>query len=200
MESRVSIICLTPLAQHDFMYNNMIPTMQKVLGEIMELVTTQAGRTILEKEYTMRTMVITNPSESTSWIWNEYYKFLSINGLEKTVFFIIDFPNDTDQLYLLSKYIEYGYKELMPLNLSNFTPPTKAGGNYCQKKYLNSYKRSILSKNIYTSKKPIRCREWVFWYFIVQKLLPDFYSFFWSDIHPVIRLNVEGIVECINVL
>ncbi len=82
--------------QHDFMYNNMVPTMQKVLGEIRDLVTNQEGRTILETQYTMRPKAITNPSVSTSWIWNEFYKFLSINGLEKTVFFIKDFPNDTD--------------------------------------------------------------------------------------------------------
>ena len=66
------------------MYNNMVPTMQKVLGEIRDLVTTQAGRTILETQYTMRPTAITNQSNSTRWIWSEYYKFLSLSGLQNT--------------------------------------------------------------------------------------------------------------------
>ena len=104
----------TPKEQHDFMYNNLLPVMAKVLTEIRDLVTTQAGRTVLETVYTMRPTAITNPSASTPWIWNEYYKYISINGLEETSFYKEDFPKDTDQLYLLSKYIEYGHKELKP--------------------------------------------------------------------------------------
>ncbi|SFC55227.1 SprT family zinc-dependent metalloprotease [Flavobacterium phragmitis] len=100
--------------QHDFMYDKMIPTMQNVLSEIRDLVTTSAGRNVLETEYTMRPTAITNPSASTPWIWNEYYKYISLNGLQETSCFIQDFPNGTDQLYLLSKYIEYGHKELKP--------------------------------------------------------------------------------------
>ena len=88
--------------------------MQKVLSEIRDLVTPSAGRTILETEYTMRPTAITNPSASTLWIWNEYYKSISINGLEETNCYKDDFPKDTDQLYLLLKYIEYGHKELRP--------------------------------------------------------------------------------------
>jgi hypothetical protein len=100
--------------QHDFMYGKMILTMQKVLGEIRDLVTTAEKRAVLETEYTMRPTAITNPSASTPWIWNEYYKYISINGLEESYCFKEDFPNDSDQLYLLSKYIEYGHKELKP--------------------------------------------------------------------------------------
>jgi hypothetical protein len=100
--------------QHDFMYTKMIPTMQKVLGEIRDLVTTQTGRTVLETVYTMRPTAMTNPSASTPWIWNEYYKYISINGLEETSCYKEDYPKDTNQLYLLSKYIEYGHNELKP--------------------------------------------------------------------------------------
>ncbi len=34
----------TPNEQHDFMYDHMIPTMQKVLGEIRNFVTTESIR------------------------------------------------------------------------------------------------------------------------------------------------------------
>ena len=67
--------------QHDFMYDKMIPTMQKMLGEIRNLVMTSSGRTEVEK----RTMHPTSIRlTSTPWIWNEYYKYLSLNGLDKS--------------------------------------------------------------------------------------------------------------------
>lgn len=96
--------------QHDFMYIKMIPTMKTVLSEIRDLVTTTDGRTILETQYTMHPT--TNPLTSTSWDWDEYYKYLSINGLEEATCFAIDFPKFSDQWNLLAKYIEYGHKEL----------------------------------------------------------------------------------------
>lgn len=95
--------------QHDFMYTKMIPTMQKVLSEIRDSVTTQTGRNILETQYTMHPT--TNPLTSTQWIWNEYYKYISINGLEEATCFKIDFPKDSDQWKLFTKYIEYGHAE-----------------------------------------------------------------------------------------
>ena len=54
--------------QHDFMYNQMIPTMQKVLSEIRDSVTTITGRNVLDNEVTMHPT--TNPLTSTSWIWS----------------------------------------------------------------------------------------------------------------------------------
>uniref|UniRef100_UPI00286E58AB hypothetical protein n=1 Tax=Flavobacterium sp. TaxID=239 RepID=UPI00286E58AB len=44
----INTVLPTPIEQHDFMYNKMIPTMQKILGEIRDLVTTQAGRALVE--------------------------------------------------------------------------------------------------------------------------------------------------------
>jgi hypothetical protein len=98
--------------QHDFMYNNMVPTMQKVLGEIRDFVTTEPRRAVLENDYTMRPTAITNPSVSTPWIWNEYYKSISINGLEETSCYKEDFPKNSNQWSLLGQYINYGHKEL----------------------------------------------------------------------------------------
>jgi hypothetical protein len=88
----------------------MLPTMQKVLGEIRDLVTNQSGRTILETLYTMHPTI--SPLTSTPWIWNEYYKSISINGLEETSCYKEDFPKNSNQWSLLGQYINYGHKEL----------------------------------------------------------------------------------------
>ena len=97
--------------QHDFMYGKMIPTMQKVLGEIRDLVTTPAGRAEVEQRTMHPTFI---PLTSTPWIWTEYYKYLSINGLEEDYCFKEDFPKESDQWKLFVKYIEYGHDDLQP--------------------------------------------------------------------------------------
>ena len=96
--------------QHDFMYTFMIPTMQKVLSEIRDLVTTTTGRNVVDNSITMHPT--TNPLTSTPWIWSEYYKYLSLKGLDEANCFKVDFPKSSDQWNLLSKYIEYGHNEL----------------------------------------------------------------------------------------
>ncbi|QZK91527.1 SprT-like domain-containing protein [Flavobacterium sp. CHNK8] len=101
----------TPNEQHDFMYGKMIPTMQKVLGEIRDLVTTQAGRNKAEE----RVMFITlTPPTSSSWNWYDYYKYISLNGLGETSCFQLDFPLNSDQWKLLATYIKYGHDDLQP--------------------------------------------------------------------------------------
>ncbi|RTY65518.1 hypothetical protein [Flavobacterium sp. LB2P53] len=99
----------TPNEQHDFMYGKMIPTMQKVLGEIRDLVTTGPKRTILEA-YTMHPT--TNPMTSTSFNWLDFYKYISLSGLNETSCFKVDFPKDTDAQSLLNQYINAGKIEL----------------------------------------------------------------------------------------
>lgn len=99
----------TPNEQHDFMYGKMIPTMQKVLGEIRDLVTTEPKRTILEA-YTMYTK--TNPLTSTPFNWLDFYKYISLSGLNETSCFKVDFPKDTDARSLLNQYINAGKIEL----------------------------------------------------------------------------------------
>ena len=99
----------TAKEKHDFMYNKMIPTMQKVLSEIRDEVTTDAGRAEVEKR-TMHPTII--PFTSTPWIWSEYYKYISINGLEEANCYKIDFPNPSDSLFLLGNYINSGRTRL----------------------------------------------------------------------------------------
>jgi hypothetical protein len=108
----INTVLPTANEQHNFMYNNMLPVMTKVLGEIRDLVTTQAGRTILETQYTMHPTI--SPLTSTPWLWSEYYKSLSIKGLEEADFYKVDFIKQSDPWKLLSKYIEYGHEHLKP--------------------------------------------------------------------------------------
>jgi hypothetical protein len=95
--------------QHDFMYNHMIPTMQQVLSEIRDLVTTAPKRAVIEQ---FRMYPTTNTRISTSWDWNEYYRYLSLNGLHETSCYIQDFPSGSDTLSLLDQYIKAGKREL----------------------------------------------------------------------------------------
>jgi hypothetical protein len=96
--------------QHDFMYTRMIPTMQKVLGEIRDLVTTTPNRTILETEYTMHPTTI--PLTSTPWLWNEYYKYLSYKGLDEASCFKEYVLKDPNLLSLFNQYVKAGRREL----------------------------------------------------------------------------------------
>ena len=99
----------TPNEQHDFMYGKMIPTMQKVLGEIRDSVTTAPKRANIEA-YTMHPT--TNPISSNPFNWQDFYKHLSYSGLDETSSFKQDFPNPSDALRLHQNYIDAGKNEL----------------------------------------------------------------------------------------
>jgi hypothetical protein len=99
----------TPNEQHDFMYDHMIPTMQKILGEIRDFVTTAPKRAVLET-YTMHPTI--NPLTSTPFNWQEFYKYLSYSGLDETFGFKRDFPLNSDLLRLNRNYIDAGKNEL----------------------------------------------------------------------------------------
>ncbi|MBP4139481.1 hypothetical protein [Flavobacterium geliluteum] len=64
--------------QHDFMYNQMIPTMQKVLSEIRDLATTPTKRANLE-QYTMYTSQ--NPLTSSPFNWSDFYFLLKFKWI-----------------------------------------------------------------------------------------------------------------------
>ena len=95
--------------QHNFIYDKMIPTMQKVLGEVRDLVTTKTKRDILEG-YTM--YPTTNPLTSILFNWSAYFRYLSLTGLDEANCFKEDFPKDIDARSLLNQYITAGNLEL----------------------------------------------------------------------------------------
>ena len=95
--------------QHDFMYNNMIPTMQKVLGEIRDFVTTEPRR-IDVSDLKIYTKI--DKSAFEIWDWNNFYKFISVKGLEEANFYKKDYPDQSDALFLMGQYVTYGAARL----------------------------------------------------------------------------------------
>lgn len=98
----------TPNEQHNFMYDKMIPTMQKVLGEIRDMVTSEPRRNYLADINLSPTPL----TENILWNWMDYYLNLSLTGLESTNFFKNDFPNNSKQFLLFKSYIDKGSKIL----------------------------------------------------------------------------------------
>ena len=99
----------TKNGQHDFMYKNMLPIMSKILAEIRDLVTYQAGRSEVESLIMIPTKT---PLTREKWIWSNFYKFISINGLDETTFFTNDFPQDSDSYNFYTQYNTYGHEHL----------------------------------------------------------------------------------------
>ena len=48
---------------------------------------------------------------STPWIWTEYYKYISLSGLEEVDCFKVDFES-SDKIALFNQYIRAGKIEL----------------------------------------------------------------------------------------
>ena len=69
----------------------------------------QTKKTILEA-YTMYPTI--NPLTSTPFNWLDFYKYISLSGLNETSCFKVDFPKDTDARSLLNQYINAGKIEL----------------------------------------------------------------------------------------
>ena len=99
----------TPNEQHDFMFSHMIPTMQKILEEIRDKVTTEPRRTDVSdlKIYTK-----VDKSAFEIWNWNNFYKFMSTKELEEVNCYKDDYPDPSDALFLRGQYITYGHTRL----------------------------------------------------------------------------------------
>ncbi|SFC55108.1 hypothetical protein [Flavobacterium phragmitis] len=53
-----------------------------------------------------------NPLTSTEFNWVDYYKYISLSGLDETKGFKKDFPLESDALSLLNQYVRSGKLEL----------------------------------------------------------------------------------------
>jgi hypothetical protein len=95
--------------QHDFMYDHMIPIMQKVLTEIRDAVTTAPKRANLE---IYRFYASSTASQPFLFNWQEYYKHISYSGLDLTSCFKQEFPDPSQALTLHLNYIKAGEDEL----------------------------------------------------------------------------------------
>ncbi|MEL1255384.1 hypothetical protein AAEO57_16455 [Flavobacterium sp. DGU38] len=91
--------------QHDFMYNNMIPTITKILTESRDFLTYPAGRIEVES-----LTVYTKKDQSTSepWNWQHYFESISLEGLSEATSYKTDFQVGSDALNKLELYVKYG--------------------------------------------------------------------------------------------
>jgi hypothetical protein len=98
------------IPQHNFMYNHMIPTMQTVLTQIRDLLTTQARRS--EVESLRMHPDLANLRNTIPWNWNDYFKYLSLIGLGEANSFKTDFPNPSNEFNLYVEYVIRGHQYL----------------------------------------------------------------------------------------
>lgn len=71
-------------AQHNFIYNYMIPTMEKVLAEIRDKLLTPEEITTMNS---LKMHIPFNNSPETDFIWTDFYHNLSLTGLQNCTFF-----------------------------------------------------------------------------------------------------------------
>jgi hypothetical protein len=70
--------------QHDFIYYYMLPTLQTILPQVKDLLVDSASNS----EVMNNVFVQQSPGQpSGPWNWNQYYKYLSLKGLESCDFF-----------------------------------------------------------------------------------------------------------------
>ena len=91
--------------QHTFMYENMVKTMQVILSQLKDKLTTEDRRIQVEDLSIHPTK---NPLTSASWNWNDYFKYLSLSGLNETKIFLKDFPKDSNAEFLYKQYYGHG--------------------------------------------------------------------------------------------
>ena len=95
-----------PNVQHTFMYNNMIPTLQNILSQMLNILTTAIKRNEVEGLIVHPTIT---PYTSTPWSWNNYFYYLSFQGLDGTTSFQSDFQLNSTNLNLYVQYKELGH-------------------------------------------------------------------------------------------
>ncbi|MXO06072.1 hypothetical protein [Flavobacterium sp. HBTb2-11-1] len=91
--------------QHDFMYNNMIPTITKILTESRDFLTFPIGRSEVES---LTVYTTKDQSSSEIWNWKNYFESISLQGLDETISYKKDFPKDSDALFKMQLYIQHG--------------------------------------------------------------------------------------------
>ena len=91
--------------QHTFMYDNMVKKMENILSQLKDKLTTPERRSQVEDLNIHPTKI---PLTSTTWSWDDYFKYLSLSGLNEAKSFKTDFPKDSNAEYLYNQYYGYG--------------------------------------------------------------------------------------------
>jgi hypothetical protein len=97
--------------QHDFIYTHLAPTMQNILSQQLNSLTSQPKRLNCEQLIIFPNS-ITNLSNTTVWNWNSYFYYLALQGLDECQAFLIDFPANSDAAGIYNQYSNYGHLEL----------------------------------------------------------------------------------------
>ena len=98
----------TPLqGQHEFMFNFMIPTMSGILADIKDDFIPSNHQLLAESDYTF--INENNPlGQEVSWNWNEFYKYFSMAGLQKSNVFLNTIQNTPSKLANFNSYVQIG--------------------------------------------------------------------------------------------
>ena len=92
-------------ADHNFMYNHMIPTMVQCLAEIRDLLATPENITSIEDTFIgtpLGTVPETYSLESFNWV--DFYKYLAFSGLSHSNCFEEDLPTGSPENYIFQQY------------------------------------------------------------------------------------------------
>lgn len=91
--------------QHTFMYDHMIKTMENILSQLKDKLTTYERRNEL---INLKIYTKVDNTAFEIWNWDNYYKYLSLSGLGEAKSFITDYPVNSDALYKLNNYNGFG--------------------------------------------------------------------------------------------
>lgn len=93
--------------QHEFIFANMIPTMQDILADIRDSLIPENHQQNAEA---LTFIDETNPSgPEINWNWNEFYKYFSMAGLQNTDAFQFEMlPVDSPKYQNYTNYINTG--------------------------------------------------------------------------------------------
>ena len=101
-------------SQHNFIYNFMLPTLQTILSEVKDTLISPENNLNIENDITILQPLNTNPvtfSGSIPWNWSNYYKYLSLKGLEACEFFKTEIANLTNGLNIVNPVEYYLYSQ-----------------------------------------------------------------------------------------
>lgn len=95
-------------ADHNFMYNHMIPTMVQCLSEIRDLLATPQDIASVEETF-IAIPNVTNPTSVVPMNWNDFFKYLAFRGLDKSEGFQEGVNDVPSELSLYNQYHSMNY-------------------------------------------------------------------------------------------
>ena len=89
--------------EHEFMFDKMIPAMSEILADIRDALIPLTHRQLAESDMSFKDE--NNPNGPTvAWNWNDFYKYLSMDGLQNTDSFQWNIPPGS---HLEENFIKY---------------------------------------------------------------------------------------------